>query len=236
MKEIRFGYGLAINTFVCVLSIILFLVAMALPLMWYWYDNQLYLLLPLGIFIFFLLTNYVLSKRDFLIINNEGITLNYLLRKREVISWDTIKKVEHIKEWKKKEGWEIIYKKDVSRDGNFKKETCTLFIPDAQVAASNETVTNALKRGFQEFRCHGIQYHDSFENNAKSDKQLFGFFILSIIWVVLNILYFYLDHLWTPSNLEAIMRCTLVGGERYDTDPNLILIEIWMILCFFSEA
>lgn len=232
MKEIRFGYGLAINTFVCVLSIILFLVAMALPLMWYWYDNQLYLLLPLGIFIFFLLTNYVLSKRDFLIINNEGITLNYLLRKREVISWDTIKKVEHIKEWKKKEGWEIIYKKDVSRDGNFKKETCTLFIPDAQVAASNETVTNALKRGFQGYKCNERQHLDSFEYYATNDNQFIGISILSMICVVLNILYFYLDHVLRPSNLDSIMNCTLVGGETFYNIPKMFLIQIWVIICF----
>lgn len=231
MREIRFGYGLAINRFVIwVLFTTILLVAMVLPLMWYWYDNQLYLLIPIGIFIFFLSINYVLAKRDFLIINSEGITLNYLLRKRKTIKWDVINKVEYFEEWKNKVGWDITYENDADRSGNLKK-ICTLFIPDGQVAAYNETVTQALKRGFQEYKCHEKQHQDSFEDNAKNDKPFIGFFILSMIWAVLNILYFYLDHLWTPSNLEAIMRCTLIGGERYDTNPNLFLIGVWIYSC-----
>lgn len=232
MKEIRFRYGLAIKTFfIWLLSTSLLLVAMVLPIMWYYSDNQIYLLLPLGIFIFFLLTNYVLSKRDFLIINNEGITLNYLLRKREVISWDRIKKIEYIEKWKERIGWEVLYKTDVNRNGNLKKFP-TLFIPDCHVAAPNEIVTNALKRGFQGYKCNERQHLDSFEYYATNDNQFIGISILSMICVVLNILYFYLDHVLRPSNLDSIMNCTLVGGETFYNIPKMFLIQIWVIICF----
>ena len=231
MKEIRFRYGLAIKTFfIWLLSTSLLLVAMVLPIMWYYSDNQIYLLLTLGIFFFFLLINYVLSKRDFLILNSDGITLNYLLGKRKVISWDRIKKIEYIEKWKERIGWEVLYKTDVNRNGNLKKFP-TLFIPDCHVAAPNEIVTNALKRGFQGYKCNERQHLDSFEYYATNDNQFIGISILSMICVVLNILYFYLDHVLRPSNLNSIMNCTLVGGEQFNVNAHLIFIFIpWMVL------
>ena len=232
MKEIRFRYGLAIKTFfIWLLSTSLLLVAMVLPIMWYYSDNQIYLLLTLGIFFFFLLINYVLSKRDFLILNSDGITLNYLLGKRKVISWDRIKKIEYIEKWKERIGWEVLYKTDVNRNGNLKKFP-TLFIPDCHVAAPNEIVTNALKRGFQGYKCNERQHLDSFEYYATNDNQFIGISILSMICVVLNILYFYLDHVLRPSNLDSIMNCTLVGGETFYNIPKMFLIQIWVIICF----
>lgn len=232
MKEIRFRYGLAIKTFfIWLLSTSLLLVAMVLPIMWYYSDNQIYLLLTLGIFFFFLLINYVLSKRDFLILNSDGITLNYLLGKRKVISWDRIKKIEYIEKWKERIGWEVLYKTDVNRNGNLKKFP-TLFIPDCHVAAPNEIVTNALKRGFQGYKCNERQHLDSFEYYATNDNQFIGISILSMICVVLNILYFYLGHVLRPSNLDSIMNCTLVGGETFYNIPKMFLIQIWVIICF----
>ena len=231
MKEIRFGYGLPTNKYVLIGFILISLVGIVSPSNWYDTDNPFYLLLPLGLFFLSLLISHTLSKRSFLIINSEGLTLNYLLRKRVFFSWDTIEKVEYIDEKKKRVGWEVVYKKDVDRNGNSNK-TYTLFIPYDQVAVSNETVTEALRIGFQEYKCHERQHHVSFEDNVIRDKLDISIVIFSVVWIVLNLLYFYLDHRWNPSNLEAIMGCTLVGGKQFDTDPSLFIVIPWVIVFY----
>ena len=234
MEEIRFGYRLPANKYTVIGFILIsLLVGIGSPRTWYVTDNPIYLLLPLSVFLLSILISDALSKRSFLIINSEGLTLNYLLRKREFYSWDTIEKVEYTEKNKKRVGWEILYNKDTDRTDNLKKETYTLFIPDDHLAASNETVTEALRRGFHEYKCHERQYPESFENIIKSEKQLYGIYILCVVWIVLNLFYFYLDHIWTPINLEAIMKCTFVSGERFNTNPSMFIGFPWVIVFYY---
>ena len=233
MEEIRFGYSLPANKYSVIgLIIISLFFGIGSPNNWYVTDNPIYLLLPIGIFFLSLLISHALSKRSFLIINSEGLTFNYLLGKHVFFSWDKIEKVEYTEEKKKRIGWEVLYKQDDDRNGNPNK-TCTLFIPNDQVAASNETVTNALKRGFQEYKCHERQHQDSFEDNVIRDEQATGIVIISVVWIVFNLFYFYLDHLLAPINLEPIMECTFVSGERFNTDPSLFISIPWVIVFIF---
>lgn len=234
MEEIRFGYRLPANKYVMIgLIPISLLFGIGSPRTWYVTDNPIYLLLPLGVFFLSLLISHALSKRSFLIINREGLTLNYLLGKHDFFSWDTIEKVEYIEEKKKKRvGWEVLYKTDVDRNGDPNK-TCTLFIPNDQVAAPIETVTEALRRGFQEYKCHERQHQNSYEDNVIGDEQSIGIVILCVAWIVLNLFYFYLDHIWAPINLEPIMECTFVSGEKFNTDPSLFISIPWVIV-FYS--
>ena len=233
MEEIRIGYRLPANIFSVIgLIIISLFFGIGSPKSWYDTDNPIYLLLPLGVFFLSLYISHALSKRSFLIINSEGLTLNYLLGKNVSFSWDEIEKVEYIEERKKKTGWEVLYKQDVDINGNPNK-TCTLFIPNDRIAASNETVTKALIRGFQEYKFHKRQHEYSFEDNVIKDEQATGIVILSVVWIALNLLYFYLDHIWAPINLEPIMECTFVSGERFNTDPSLFISIPWVCV-FFS--
>lgn len=222
MEEIRFGYKWSANKYVMMGLTLIILVGIASPRFWYVTDNPIYLLFPYGIYLFVQFVKYALQKRRFLIINDKGITLNYLLKRRKFASWDTIDSFKK----KNQKGWTILYKKGADRT----KEACTLFIPENYVAESSTVVDEALKRGFQKHIWHRKTFQSNFDF-AKTDRSSIGIYVPFLIWITLNLFYFYLDHIWNPSNLGTIMGCTLVGGERFDTYQSLFYIgTLWVII------
>lgn len=232
MEEIRLGYRLPTNKFVMIgfTPISLFL-SFGLSGIGYVTDNPIYLLLPCGIFGLSILISYALSKRRFLVINNEGISLNYMFRRRKFVSWDIIDGFTYLEMEKNNKGWIILSKDDADKTDNVSQDACALFIPENNVSATTGTVTEALNRGFQEYIWHREQYQDSFEDSVKINKGVLVLYALSIVCIELVIFYFYLDHIWTPSNLRPIMEWTLVGGEQFNVNAHLIFIFIpWMVL------
>lgn len=231
MEEIRFGYRLPANNFVIgIFTLILFPFAIASPIMWESTDNLIYLLAPLGLYLLSLLISYTLAKRHFLIINCEGIALNYILRKRKFVKWDAIDNFVYIEEGENKNGW-AVYKKDAKNtdNDNVIKETCALFIPENLVSASSETVTYALKKGFQEYVWHDRQGETPYENLTTRNEWPIGTFSLILVWIALVAFYFFLDHIWTPFNMESIMEYTLVRGNLFNANPSMIIFILWMI-------
>lgn len=228
MEEIRFGYRLPVNKYVMIgLIPISLLFGIGSQGIWYVTDNPFYLLLPFGIFGISVLISFVLSKRHFLVINKEGISLNYMFRRREFVSWDTIDGFMYLEMGKNNKGWVITYKEDAEVE----QDACALFIPENNVSTTKETINEALNRGFQENVWHRNEYQDSFNNSVKINKGVFVFYALCIVCIAFATSYFYLDHIWTPSNLRPIMEWTLVGGEQFNVNAHLIFIFIpWMVL------
>ena len=236
MKEIRLGYSLTNNPY-AVLGILPFSMFLSTGLIFTWHcfaDNRILQFLPLGIFLFLLLIRFGLLKWHYLIINDKGITLNYLLKRSKFVSWDSIGRFKYNDLKESRKGWTILYKKDADRIGNLKKEDCALFIPQNHVAASGVAVNEALIRGFQEHVWHGSSYQNNF-NLAQIDGNPKGVYALCLIWIAFSLLYFYIDSMYTPSDLETIMGCTLVGGERFDTSLGEGFCVAWM-LCFSYYA
>lgn len=225
MKEIRFGYRPSANKYVMMELTLILLVGSASPCFWYVTDNPFYLLFPYVIYLLVLFIKYALQKRRFLIINDKGISLNYLLKRRKFASWDTIDSFKK----KSKKGWTILYKKGADRT----KEACTFFIPENYVAASSTVVDEALKRGFQEHIWHRKTLQSNLDY-AKKDRSPIGIYVPFLIWITLNLFYFYLDHTWNPFNLNTIMECTLVGSERFETYPGLLFTGMLWVIFFIQ--
>ena len=235
MKEIRFGYSLTNNPYVVLgfIPLSMFLSFLIPPIMWYhsayYLDSDYriahFLPFPLGILLFLLLVRFGLSKRRFLIINDKGITLNYLLKRRKFASWETIKAFKY-NDWREsKKGWTVLFNKDTDRIGSLKKEACSLFIPANHVTASSIAVNEAFKRGFQEHVWHGSSYQDDFDS-AKIDGNPNGVYALFLIWIALNLLYFYLDPLLSS---YTQMERTLADGEGFESTLSMIVFILWTI-------
>jgi hypothetical protein len=188
-------------------------------------DNRIFPPFVLGIFLFLMLVRFGLSKRHFLIINDKGITLNYLLGKRKFARWETIDKFKYHDCRESRKGWTVLYKKDAGRIGSLKKEACILFIPANHVAASSIAVNEALKRGFQEHVWHGSSYQNDFDS-AKIDGNPKGVYALFLIWIALNLLYFYLDPLLSS---YTQMERTLASGEGFEGTLSVIVFIVWTI-------
>ena len=180
---------------------------------------------PLGILLFLLLVRFGLAKRHFLIINDKGITLNYLFGKRKFASWETIKAFKYNVWRESRKGWTVLYNKNNDRIGSLKKEACSLFIPEKHVAASSRAVNEALKRGFQEHVWHGSSYQNDFDS-AKIDGNHKGIYALGLTWIALNLLYFYLDPLLSS---YTQMERTLASCEGFEGNLSVIVFIVWMI-------
>lgn len=167
-----------------------------------------------------------MPKWHYLIINDKGITLNYLLKRRKFVSWDSIDRFKYNDLKESRKGWTILCKKDANRTGNYNEGAYTLFIPQSHVAASSVAVNEALKRGFQEHVWHGSPYQNDF-NLSQIDGNPKKVYALCLIWIVLNLLYFCLDPIFSSHALT--MEHTLVGGERFEGILSQAIFIVWMV-------
>ena len=221
MSESKFGYN-AFSQHGMFLWLIMALVLAVIT-----YPNYVYLFI--GIYVLLILGGIVLKRRTFLLINDKGIEVNYLLKGKRQASWNEIgglinEVIVGSGKWKK-EGWGILGRGDAATDSN----GFVLFIPESYIAASNRDVNDALKRGFRQYVEHErlwASYELDREHTDPRERILWGVFAACI---VINV---YLFNWFYSSENEDVIRHTIIHGELYGSINHWV--ELLWIFAFAS--
>lgn len=173
-----------------------------------------------------LIVGFVLSRRPFLTIGRDGITLNYLYVGKEQVGWDQAGSFRYDRpvDWLpwsmfKVKGWAIV-RKYVTRKGRkldaLNPISCVLFIPATCVAGSREEVEAALDRAFAYYVKRKRPRQAPVAPVGKWSGSMVGTGVLFLVWCFVNAYMLYLYYHWMPQEWEPVMKLTLVGGERFD--------------------
>lgn len=190
-----------------------------------------------GSYLIFLLVGLLLTRRMYLIINKDGIRVNYLFKRSAFAGWDAIggyrdgvtKGTGKIKN----SGYGIVRKNDVDRIDKmsltYNGGDYALFVPESCIAASNPELADALQRSFDYYVYHKRQTPHFFLEPENKCVTPFVAFSLFFVWFLLNIITYYYVTSWGNGEFGPIMNYTLVDGGRYGMGHVWIYV-IWIII------
>ena len=188
-----------------------------------------------------LIIGFAMTRKPFLTIDRNGITVEYLFRGRQRVSWEDVGAfrygVTKGSGKTEKTGWGIVYRDETERMGEMSKKYedghYALFIPETYVAASYQEVKDALDQSIKRYVKKEKAQQRYFMDSDNQNALIVGMGLLFIAWAGINIYALILNTLWMPEEWEPIMKLTLVGGERFD-GANEWLYGIWAGITFFS--